>query len=138
MPVMIDLSGEAEQALKSKAKAEGLSAEIYARRLLERDLGIRGRAEADDPRPLQTAADIVLRHMGKVPDEMMNRLPKDGASQHDHYIYGTPKRGLSPFREKRLEFFHALGCEQSLGDLQSMIEQAGVGETELASDGAES
>jgi hypothetical protein len=40
--------------------------------------------------------------MGKVPDEMMNRLPKDGASQHDHYIYGTPKRGLPPFREKPL------------------------------------
>ncbi len=92
MTVTIDLSGEAEQALKSKAKAEGLSAEIYARRLLERDLGVRESAEAGDPRPLQAAADIVLRHMGKVPDEMMNRMPKDGASQHDHYIYGTPKR----------------------------------------------
>ena len=93
MPVTIDLSGEAEQALNSKAKAEGLSAERYAQRLLERDLGIRDGVEAGEQRPVQTAADIVLRHMAKVPDEIMNRMPKDGASQHDHYIYGTPKRG---------------------------------------------
>ena len=88
----IDLSGEAEQALNSKAKAEGVSAERYAKRVLERDLGIRDSAETDAQRPVQTAADIVLRHMGNVSDEMMNRMPKDGASQHDHYIYGTPKR----------------------------------------------
>lgn len=27
-----------------------------------------------------------------VPDEDWEKLPKDGAEQHDHYIYGTPKR----------------------------------------------
>ncbi len=27
-----------------------------------------------------------------VPDEELERLPTDGATQHDHYIYGTPKR----------------------------------------------
>ncbi|AGA24818.1 ribbon-helix-helix domain-containing protein [Singulisphaera acidiphila] len=27
-----------------------------------------------------------------VPDEEWNKLPADGAEQHDHYIYGTPKR----------------------------------------------
>jgi antitoxin component of MazEF toxin-antitoxin module len=27
-----------------------------------------------------------------VPPEELNKLPTDGASQHDHYIYGTPKR----------------------------------------------
>ena len=43
-------------------------------------------------RPLQTAADIVLSHMRNVPPEIRATMPKDGASQHDHYIYGTPKR----------------------------------------------
>jgi hypothetical protein len=43
-------------------------------------------------RPLQTAADIVLFHMRQVPPEMMATMPTDGASQHDHYIYGWPKR----------------------------------------------
>jgi hypothetical protein len=27
-----------------------------------------------------------------LPQETLDRLPADGASQHDHYIYGTPKR----------------------------------------------
>ena len=29
-----------------------------------------------------------------VPQEVLDRLPTDGAAQHDHYIYGTPKRAL--------------------------------------------
>jgi len=27
-----------------------------------------------------------------LPKEVIELLPTDGASQHDHYIYGTPKR----------------------------------------------
>jgi predicted DNA-binding antitoxin AbrB/MazE fold protein len=27
-----------------------------------------------------------------VPPEVVDTWPTDGASQHDHYIYGTPKR----------------------------------------------
>jgi predicted DNA-binding antitoxin AbrB/MazE fold protein len=27
-----------------------------------------------------------------LPKEVIAKLPADGASQHDHYIYGTPKR----------------------------------------------
>ena len=27
-----------------------------------------------------------------VPPEVFDSLPTDGASQHDHYLYGTPKR----------------------------------------------
>ena len=29
-------------------------------------------------------------------DEEWDKLPVDGAEQHDHYIYGTPKRPRSP------------------------------------------
>jgi len=27
-----------------------------------------------------------------IPDEVWDKLPTDLAEQHDHYIYGTPKR----------------------------------------------
>lgn len=27
-----------------------------------------------------------------IPDEELSALPPDGASEHDHYLYGTPKR----------------------------------------------
>lgn len=30
-----------------------------------------------------------------VPDEEWDKLPVDGAEQHDHYIYGLPKRPVS-------------------------------------------
>ena len=38
----------------------------------------------------QIAQDI----MANVPPEIIAQLPADGAEQHDHYIYGTPKREL--------------------------------------------
>jgi len=27
-----------------------------------------------------------------IPEEELSTLPKDGASEHDHYLYGLPKR----------------------------------------------
>jgi Arc/MetJ-type ribon-helix-helix transcriptional regulator len=36
--------------------------------------------------------EIIDELMSDVPDEVLDRLPVDGAAQHDHYIYGTPKR----------------------------------------------
>lgn len=29
--------------------------------------------------------------MADAPPDIVDQLPTDGASQHDHYIYGTPK-----------------------------------------------
>jgi Arc/MetJ-type ribon-helix-helix transcriptional regulator len=42
-----------------------------------------------DPKPIWEIADELR---GSVADEEWAKLPVDGASQHDHYIYGTPKR----------------------------------------------
>ncbi len=45
-------------------------------------------------RPLPSSLPIIqliqeaLRH---IPEEEFEKLPTDGASQHDHYIYGLPK-----------------------------------------------
>ncbi len=30
--------------------------------------------------------------MADVPDEVLAKLPTDGAENHDHYLYGWPKR----------------------------------------------
>jgi hypothetical protein len=38
----------------------------------------------------EVAAELVA----EIPEEDLARLPVDGAAQHDHYIYGTPKRSL--------------------------------------------
>lgn len=34
----------------------------------------------------------ILERTAAIPDEEWDKLPVDGAEQHDHYIYGTPKR----------------------------------------------
>ncbi len=39
-----------------------------------------------------TIGQFIDQVMADLPDEVLDRLPVDGAEQHDHYIYGTPKR----------------------------------------------
>ncbi|MBV8855730.1 MAG: hypothetical protein JOZ02_02110 [Acidobacteria bacterium] len=33
--------------------------------------------------------DVIDEVMSSVPDEVLNRLPADGAERHDHYLRGT-------------------------------------------------
>ncbi|MFO0967367.1 MAG: antitoxin family protein [Gemmataceae bacterium] len=40
----------------------------------------------------QSLAERIVTRAHTLPPETLDRLPVDGASQHDHYIYGTPKR----------------------------------------------
>jgi hypothetical protein len=42
-----------------------------------------------DDRPIW---EIIVDQMKDIPSEDMAALPRDGASQIDHYIYGLPKR----------------------------------------------
>jgi hypothetical protein len=41
------------------------------------------------PRPIWEMVEELLKD---IPDEDIARMPTDGSEQHDHYIYGTPKR----------------------------------------------
>ncbi len=78
---MLELPHELTAALTAKAAAAGLTLEAWLNQL--------ARAEPStlsSERPLQTAADIVLSHMRQVPPDIMATMPKDGASQPDHYI----------------------------------------------------
>ena len=86
MTLTIELSDEQASAIQAKAAAEGLSVEGWIQKLA-------GQEAVPEHSP-QTAADIVVSHMRKVPAEIMATMPKDGASQHDHYIYGWPKRDV--------------------------------------------
>ena len=84
MTLTIELSDEQVKALQAKAAAEGLSLEDWIQKLAE--------PAPAAQRPLQTVADIILSCMSNIPPEIAAAMPKDGAGQHDHYIYGWPKR----------------------------------------------
>jgi plasmid stability protein len=85
MTLTIELPDERQAVLAAKAQALGLSAEQYARQVLEQDL------EALGPRRRHISA-VIRENMRKVPPEILDAMPTDGASEHDHYIYGLPKR----------------------------------------------
>jgi Arc/MetJ-type ribon-helix-helix transcriptional regulator len=44
------------------------------------------------PQPERPIWEDILELTADVPDEEWDKLPPDLAEQHDHYIYGTPKR----------------------------------------------
>ena len=39
-------------------------------------------------------ASFIQELVSDIPPDILATLPVDGAEQHDHYIYGTPKREL--------------------------------------------
>ena len=85
MTFTIHLSDEHARALQAKAVAEGLSPEAW----LEKLASVESSAEQH---PMQAVADMIVARMRDVPPEIMASMPADGASQHDHYIYGWPKK----------------------------------------------
>lgn len=88
MSLTIDLPAGQQAALVAQARAQGVSAEEYARQLLAHAI-----ETAPSPRR-RHISEVILEKMTKVPPEIMAAMPKDGASQHDHYLYGLPKRDL--------------------------------------------
>ncbi len=84
MTLTIDLPEDEETLLNAKASAAGLSAEQCARQLLKQALASSAARPSLPARIRELWADM--------PNEVRAKLPDDGASQQDHYIYGTPKR----------------------------------------------
>jgi hypothetical protein len=60
--------------------------------LLRQRESAHGQHETPNGTGLESIGEIIEELMGNVPDEVLDRLPVDGAAQHDHYLYGTPKR----------------------------------------------
>jgi hypothetical protein len=84
MTLTIDLPADQVDVLNAKARAEGLSVEQLAGQLLKQALA--------SPTVKQPLSARIREIWADMPDSVRARLPADGASQHDHYIYGVPKR----------------------------------------------
>jgi hypothetical protein len=50
----------------------------------------------DAGQPSKPIWERILERSAAIPDEEWDKVPVDGAEQHDHYIYGTPKRPPTP------------------------------------------
>jgi hypothetical protein len=85
MTLTIELPKEQEAVLAAKAQAQGVSAEEYVRQVLAHDL---------EAPPRRRVWETIAENSKRVPSEDFAAMPKDGASQIDHYVYGVPKRTL--------------------------------------------
>jgi hypothetical protein len=94
MTIMLPLQPQEEARLLAMAKAKGLSPDAIVREALDRVLteqsgsGPVAEDQKSDARPIW---DVILENMKDVPPEAFAQLPKDGASEIDHYLYGHPK-----------------------------------------------
>jgi hypothetical protein len=85
-------TGKAIPALLDEA-LQGLQAQVQLRRengtATAHATGTRTAGSHDTRPPIWEA---LIDASLDIPDDELDRLPTDGATQHDHYIYGTPKR----------------------------------------------
>jgi len=42
--------------------------------------------------PSRSMLDIVREIEQTIPDDVLDKLPTDGAENHDHFLYGAPKK----------------------------------------------
>jgi hypothetical protein len=92
MTITVPLQPQEEAKLIAMAQAKGVSTNALVREALDQIL-----ADAPDPpeepklesRPIW---EVILDNMKDVPPEEFANLPRDGASEHDQYLYGHSKR----------------------------------------------
>ena len=88
-----DLTPKQKNLLAALAQETGQPIPALLDEALE---ALRERRHLDHASEPQTADkpiwEIADELFGAIPDEELAQLPVDGAAQHDHYLYGLPKR----------------------------------------------
>jgi hypothetical protein len=84
------MSANLEQAILEKLQAlpDNKQQEVLA--LVDEML--KETQEPSTPKNVRPIWEIITELSAQVPMEEWEKLPSDGAEQHDHYLYGSPKR----------------------------------------------
>lgn len=89
----LNLSDARKAALAARSAAEGLSLQQWLKNLAEEvPADVPGAIHPPAHSPKRPIWDVIADRAHALPAEVIEHLPKDGASQHDHYVYGLPKR----------------------------------------------
>ncbi len=95
MTLTVHLPDLLAESLKAEALALGVSPDRYASGIVERAL-----STTANPSPSEQSVNVrrtepfwerITDRMITLPAEVFERLPTDGAAQHDRYLYGAPK-----------------------------------------------
>ena len=91
--VKVTLPAELEQLVNEKVeRGEFESVDAAVARAVRQTLGPNGSSHDKEPNEARHISDVFAEIMADVPPHELAKLPKDGASQVDHYVYGLPKR----------------------------------------------
>ncbi len=92
MTITLPLKPEEEAKLIAMAQAKGLSPDALVREALDKILADAPERPPESNRESRPIWEVMLERVKDVPPEEFAKLPQDGASEHDHYLYGHPKR----------------------------------------------
>jgi len=92
MTITLPLQPQEEARVIAIAQAKGLSTDALVREALDKILSDTPERLAEPSGESRPIWEVLLDNMKDVPPEEFAKLPKDGASEHDHYLYGHPKR----------------------------------------------
>jgi len=88
----LEITQETQARLAGEAQKEGVSIDALLQRLMdEHEESLRSATSTPSRRPI---SEVIREIWADVPDDVRAKLPRDGASQVDHYVYGLPKRDL--------------------------------------------
>jgi hypothetical protein len=92
MNLNVEVGDELGALLQARAQAQGVSPGRIVSQVLEDTFaGEIHHAEGQTP-AVRHVWEVIADNMADVPLEEFAKLPQDGASQVDHYLYGHPKR----------------------------------------------
>ncbi len=77
---------EIAQAIYEKVKVLSLDKQEEILEFIKEKFPV---SEKKDSRPIW---EVIAEISSQVPDEEWAKLPPDGAENHDHYLYGAPKK----------------------------------------------
>ena len=92
MNLNVEVGDEIEAVLKARAQAQGVTPERIASQVLKDVFSGEINQSAEPCAPALQFWEEILDNMKDTPLEEFEKLPRDEASQVDHYLYGHPKR----------------------------------------------
>ncbi len=89
----VTLPAELEQLVNEKVdRGEFESVDAAVEHAVRHALGANGDSHGSEPSVARHISDVFAEIMADVPPEELAKIPRDGASQVDHYIHGLKKR----------------------------------------------
>jgi hypothetical protein len=92
MNLNVEVGAEIEAVLRARAQALGVTPDRIASQVLKDVFSGEINRSAEPSESAPPFWEEILDNMKDTPLEEFEKLPRDGASQVDHYLYGHPKR----------------------------------------------